>query len=93
MLSLFFAIREQKLSIMCRFPTGGKILEIADNKVTSEDDWIVLKTTQYEQAIEVLEDNNDSKVNDVKRGYNCYAFSIVMFTFFTLVVIILGYFN
>lgn len=91
LVSLIFAIKEQKSSKMCRFPTGEKITEIAKSEITSNDDWIALKISQYDIAIKVLEENNSFKVKDIKRGYNFYAFAVATFTIFTFVIIILGY--
>lgn len=90
-LSLVFAVKEQKLSKICRFPTGHKFLEITKDKVGTDVEWLKFKIAQYDQAISVLEENNDTKVKDIRRGYNCYIFAVVMLTIFTLIIIIAGY--
>lgn len=90
-LSLIFAVKEQKLSEMCRFPTGHKLLDMTKGKANTDVEWLKFKIAQYDKAIEVLEQNNDTKVNDIKMGYNCYIFSVIMLTIFTLIIIILGY--
>lgn len=90
-LSLVFAVKEQKLSKICRFPTGHKLLDMTKDKVNTDDDWLKFKIAQYDKAIDVLEENNDSKVSDIRKGYNCYIFAIIMLTIFTLIIIVLGY--
>lgn len=90
-LSLIFAVKEQKLSKMCRFPTGHKLLKMTKDKVGTDVEWLKFKIAQYDQAIDVLEENNDNKVKDIKRGYNCYIFAVVMLTIFTLIIIMVGY--
>lgn len=90
-LSLIFAVKEQKLSKMCRFPTGHKLLDMTKGKVNTDVEWQKFKIAQYDQAIRVLEENNDTKVDDIRKGYNCYIFAIIMLTIFTLIIIVAGY--
>lgn len=91
-ISLICAVKEQRLSKMCRFPDGHSLIEVAsEENLNSNVEWLKYKISQYDLAIKILEENNDEKVKDIKRGYGNYILSVIMLTLFTLWIIIAEY--
>lgn len=91
-ISLIFAIKEQRLSTICRFPDGHSLIKVAsEENLKTNDEWLKYKISQYDLAIKTLEQNNDEKVKDIKIGYGSYILSVIMLTLFTLWIIIAEY--